>query len=124
MFIVTSLYAFGIDIVAFQLFLWLMNDRFPGEQIFIATVLARLISAYVNYLFKKNTVFAAGKTNRRSLSLFYLLTFLQMLASAFLVNSAHVLLRLNETLVKMLVDTLLFLLSYQIQKKYIFKPVN
>jgi len=49
------------------------------------------------------------------------LCILQMAASAALVSLTYHLLPLDEVLVKIIIDTCLFLISYQIQKRFIFK---
>ncbi len=69
----------------------------------------------------KNVVFLKDGDMIRSAVGYYTLCVLQMLASAGLVIVVHRILPIPETYVKIIVDSMLFVISYQIQKRIVFK---
>ena len=94
-------------------------------RVCICTLTSRIISSIFNYILNRKTVFKsedkAGRTARR----YYTLALCQLIASMLLVDLFAVKI-LNvtgflQTLVKCVVDLLLFLLSYTIQRKWVFK---
>ncbi len=84
-----------------------------------ATVSARLASGSVNYLLNKHWVFHSRRHHRQEALGYAALFCAQMLLSWALVTALRAL-PLSLTLIKMLVDTGLFFVSYRIQKRYIF----
>ena len=120
-FLFSSLSSSLIDIVMFTVFVALLKMvKFP-HYILAATVGARVLSSIYNFLMNKGVVFRCeGKTGITFVK-YYTLCVVQMLASAGLVALFFRLLGGNETIVKMVVDTLLFLVSFRIQKEWVFK---
>lgn len=110
-----------IDLALFTLFCHLLNQKLPESYIIVSTVIARIISATYNYTMNYKRVFHS-KANVASSGLRYaILAVCQMACSALLVNGlAHLLPILNATLIKIIVDTLLFFVSYKIQQKFVF----
>ena len=128
-FIFSSLFSFIIDIVLFTILNTLLKGLIPTNYIIVATVLARLVSSTVNYVINKNNVFAKNdkpsdkKYDSKSLVKYAMLAFVQVGLSAFLVSTLFTYNTfLNETVIKILVDSFLFLLSFNIQRKWVFKP--
>lgn len=89
-------------------------------RIFWGTFLARLISSVVNYCTNKTLVFQSKEKGAVPLFRYYALCAAQMLASWLLLEAASKS-GLNLTLLKLLVDGFLFLLSFFIQKIFVFK---
>lgn len=123
-FLASSLIASLLDLALFYLFVSVLAYLIPqgAWNIFIATAAARVCSSLCNYLLNSKSVFHSQ--NKSSLARYYLLCVLQFAASAGLVSLAAFLIRagnLGKTLIKAIVDTLLFLLSYQIQREWVFK---
>ena len=123
-FLASSFLSSLIDLGLFYVIISILSVFSPhaSENIFIATALARLCSSFCNYQMNRHKVFKSG--NRGSLGRYYLLCFVQFLASAGLVSllsSCFVAGSLGKTLIKGVVDIALFFLSYQIQKKWVFK---
>ena len=120
-----SLASFVVDIGLFALFVALFKNIAAAAYITIATVLARAISSLVNYALNKKTVFHAKAASKkevvRSLILYYVLVVLNVILSSFLVTLIVRLLAWNETLVKVIVDTVLFVMNYALQRDVIFK---
>ena len=95
-----------------------------GARELAATYGARVVSAVVNYLLNRNVVFHDCSDPMRSAVRYTLLAVAQAAVSALLVYAVRRLTgssQLMETAIKIPVDVGLFLLSYQIQKKWVFK---
>ena len=121
-FLFASLSSFVIDILLFHLFVFLFKDSFAAlYYITVATVGARVISAVYNYLINYTFVFKSRASKSVSLAKYALLAIVQMGLSAGLVSLfVYLIPGAWETLVKVIVDTVLFLLSYSIQQRFVF----
>ncbi len=110
-----------IDLGLFYLFIRLLGNTEQEVMITAATVAARVISSLCNFMLNRNTVFQSkGKLGGQMLK-YYLLCGIQMLTSAGLVVLLHRIFAGSELIEKMIVDAVLFLISYQIQRTFIFK---
>ncbi len=87
-------------------------------RITIATVCARLVSMFLNYLLNKKVVFK--KVNNCLYKYISLCILIMLLSSIFVYLASH-LLYISEKLAKIIGDSLLFLLSYKLQKEWVFK---
>lgn len=118
-YIFSSLSSFAIDILLYSLFIILLKGISPKNYIIAATIMARVISSLYNYLFNKNIVFKSN--NKHTLFKYYFLSICQMLISAYLVQSIFQVIGNGEVVIKILVDTLLFVLSFIVQREWVFK---
>lgn len=123
-FLASSLISSLLDLVLFFLFISLLTYLMPENpwNVLLATTPARVCSSLCNYLLNSKKVFRSKY--KTSLTRYYLLCILQFAASAGLVSLAACLLptgNVSKTIVKAIVDILLFLLSYQIQREWVFK---
>ena len=95
----------------------------PSDHI-VSFVTARVLSSLINYTLNAKTVFN-GKTDRRTMSRYFILAIAQMTVSAGLVWHVKTALRITspeiQTVVKMFVDTVLFFFSFRIQHSWVFK---
>lgn len=124
-FIFASLSSFVIDIILFHLLVLLLKDSFPLLYITIATVSARVLSAFYNYLINYKFVFKSRAPKTTSLAKYALLAVIQMALSAGIVSLfVHIIPGCIETLVKAVTDTILFLLSYAVQQRFVFSSKN
>ena len=89
--------------------------------ILLSTILARAISSYFNFTMNKNFVFDGEKRIQRTIVKYYSLAVFQMLLSAAMVTALWNMFSGSETAIKIVVDTILFLASYQIQRRWVFK---
>ena len=121
-YVFASLSSFVVDILLFTLFCWLFEKVIPDDYIVpVATVCARVFSATYNYTVNYFLVFKSRAGKVTSLAKYALLAFVQMLASAGLVwGFVKLLPFIPKTVIKCIIDTLLFLLSYSIQQKFVF----
>lgn len=123
-YLLSSISSFIVDIGFFQLILWIsLLAGFPRGTIpiFIATVLARVVSSYFNFILNKNLVFNGEKSIKKTIVKYYSLAIVQMSLSAALVAIIWNILAGSETVIKIIVDTILFFISYQIQRRWVFK---
>lgn len=96
-----------------------------GTRELCATYGARAVSAVTNYLLNRLLVFASNKAAGRSAWRYAILALVQAGLSAVLVSVLQNLTNatnLLETVIKIPVDGVLFLASYQIQKRWVFRP--
>lgn len=124
-FIFSSLLSFLTDIGLFTLILWLVKGKVnPAAAIYISSISARAVSSFLNYALNKTAVFKQKSKKSASLFRYYLLCGVQILVSSALVSficrPTHEVF-LNETWVKLLVDGVLFLISFWIQREWVFK---
>ena len=95
----------------------------PIPTTFTAAFLARVISSLVNFLINARVVFG-GQVSARTMSRYYILAAGQIAASACLVFLAERLFALTSpalvTLTKIVVDTLLFFISFRVQHRWVF----
>lgn len=116
-----SLSSFVIDILLFRFLIFLFYDRFTNIYILLSTIIARICSSLFNFIMNKKVVFKSDEKTIVTITKYYILCVVQMLASAILVSTIYKIVPFSETVVKMVVDTLLFLVSYRIQNNLIFK---
>ena len=126
-FIGSSIASFLLDFLLFTVINLAIGDSLDGSvRLLIATVGARVVSSLFNYTVNRKVVFRSDADVKRSLVRYYILAACQLLASYLLVNIvAEKILDLGatflESVIKMIVDFVLFLLSYQFQQRWVFK---
>jgi len=118
-FALSGLASFGLDIGLFALFIWLWRDDAPEMYIVFATILARVISASFNYLINRKKVFENG--DERSFVKYIILAGVIMALSAGLVHGTFLITSRGEVVIKGIVDSLLFLVGFIIQRDWVFK---
>ena len=121
-FIFSSLSSSVIDLSLFSLFCALLTKTGSGEYVIWATVLARLISATYNYLLNYKFVFKGDISHGTSALRYAVLAIVQMLASAACVFAIVQCLQLisYEVYIKIIVDVVLFLISFVIQREFVY----
>ena len=90
--------------------------------IILATIFARIMSSFINYLLNGNVVFKSNKktVQNNTLIKYYILVVIQMCVSSLSVYFIYLITNFNETLIKIPVDVILFVVNYFKQKKFIF----
>lgn len=121
-FLLSSGFAFLVDILLF----WLVSRLPLGAtvtRVFWGTFVARVTSSAVNFFVNRQMVFKQNDHLLHSVVRYYFLCIAQASAS-FLLVSGLGMLTAGRWLVplKMLVDCGLFLLSFQIQRRWVFRP--
>ncbi len=125
-YIFSSIGSFVIDnLLFFLLFLFLGSIK---NATIVCTVISRILSSICNYAFNKKLVFGNKSSTFKTLVKYYSLCVPQMLVSALALTLFAGLLGVKSagltTVIKIIVDTFLFICSYIIQKKWVFKNDN
>lgn len=116
----TGVLSMLIDQGLFAIFVNLVFAFLNTESaIVISTIIARVCSSLFNYTMNKNIVFKSGN-GMKSFVRYYILCVVQMIASAAGVTLAYILTRGNLSILKLVIDLLLFFISYQIQRRWVF----
>ena len=125
-FCMSSVGCFLIDNAAFSSILHALNcltEWKRASAVLVAIIGARAISATINYMCNRKLVFASNASKGRSFIKYWLLV-LAILAAGYLFTA--VLSRvfdakgLTITMLKIAVETILFFLSYNVQRRWIF----
>ncbi|MDY4105839.1 MAG: bifunctional glycosyltransferase family 2/GtrA family protein [Oscillospiraceae bacterium] len=122
-FMASSLSATAVDLAMFYVLLTVLPQS--AWRILLATILARAVSSFWNFNLNRKVVFGSQGSYGRAFGKYYALAIPQMLVSAGLVSLLDHFLapgsKLIATLLKVLVDTLLFFISFTIQREWVFK---
>ena len=111
-------------VVDLGLYYLISNNSNKFYIIMFATIIYRITYATINFIINKFWAFkSTGKTTKEALY-FFILFIVKMLLSGLLVYLISKFIKLNNTIIKIFVDILLFFISYYIQNKYIFKNKN
>ncbi|MBR5992095.1 MAG: GtrA family protein, partial [Clostridia bacterium] len=141
-YVASSAISFLVDITIFAIALKILTTvGFTGPAFslfgknmtlvqFFATVIARENSSIVNYTLNKKKVFTYEKKDKKqkdnTIFKYYALAIPQMFVSAFAVTSLVRLLPIPDgatfitTLLKIVVDTIIFFVNYRIQRSWVF----
>lgn len=120
-YIISSLSSFMLDIILYTAFVNILPEiNFVGiTEIVIATVIARIISAGYNFAINSKVVFKSK--NKDSIIKYFILCAVQMFISAFAVSKLFEMSHMNSTLIKVIVDTIIFIINFVIQREWVFK---
>lgn len=118
-FALSSVLSFGLDILLFALFVMMLNGVFVESYIILATVLSRVLSSLFNFTVNRRVVFKSSSSY--AIVKYFSLSIAQMLVSAGGVYLLFELVGFGEVGIKIVVDGLLFLASYVIQREWVFK---
>lgn len=113
------------DLLAFWLLHAILGGVLGDLAVVVSTVGARAISSFLNFNINKRLVFGSKTCYSKAIVRYYILCVIQLCVSATLVwllgklfaTSASFLL----TVLKAVVDTLLFFISFKIQREWVFK---
>lgn len=124
-FMFSSLSSSVIDIALFTLLCALLKKVISPvgviTYITVSTVIARVISASYNYAINYKMVFKSKEKISKSLIKYIILAIIQMSLSALLVNYLYPVIGGLETIVKIIVDVVLFFISYFFQRELVYK---
>ena len=121
-FLLSSLSSFLIDFILFSCFSYVFQVAGLGVwYVWPATLGARVLSSMCNYLINRNAVFKSADDNGHCLVRYYALAVVQMMLSAGGVYGLVKLLSFNDKIAKLIVDTVLFLVSFRVQRGWVFR---
>lgn len=120
----SSIAAALIDTVVFYILKrWAILAFIPIPLTYSATIFARIISSLVNYGINAKHVFKENATKETFIK-YYILAVVQLVVSATLVFAVEHILYISSpllsTVIKAVIDTILFFFSFRIQHKWVF----
>lgn len=111
-----------IDLSIFGVICLVLEKRYPVIHVTIATIVARIISATYNYFINYKIVFRSKAGIKLSAFKYLTLALVQMGGSAGLITIfVKMFPTFPELLFKIVIDTVLFFISYYVQQKIVFK---
>lgn len=121
-FIISSISSWLVDISMFRILFNILSKTVNNYSpvIWISTFVARVISGIFNFSINKNLVFKDSSQNKGVYARYFLLWLIQLIVSAFLVDNIFKKIKIDTSVIKILVDTFIFIVSFKIQDKYIF----
>lgn len=120
-YIISALVSFALDVTLFQIFVGMLQP-YHEAYILMATIFARAISSVWTFTFNRKVVFHSKDNLIKSLLKFYGLVAIQMFSSGVLVTLIFRAIRIiPEAVIKVIVDFSIFLISYKVEKQFIFK---
>ena len=121
-FLISSLSSFVVDILLFEMFARMLDGSGLVWAPALAVIMARVLSALYNYTVNDLLVFRTGEKRSRSLPKYVALAAAQMLLSAGLTQLGVTLLGSGaRVIVKAVVDAVLFVISYTVQREFVFR---
>lgn len=120
-YILSALSSFIVDILLFTLFINILPEIKWGvvTTIVLATIIARIFSSTYNFTINAQVVFK-NKT-KSSIIKYFTLVIVQMFISAFVVSFICRVLNANATFIKVIIDTVIFIVNFIIQREWVFK---
>ncbi|NLK36805.1 MAG: glycosyltransferase [Epulopiscium sp.] len=118
-FVLTSAASFLLDIGIFQVFIMFLKGKY-ASYIMISTIVARGISSIYNFAANKKQVFHSKEKITPELVKYYIICGIQMLSSATLVQGIYGMIGGREIFIKICVDIMLFFISFQMQREWVF----
>ena len=128
-FLLSSGAAFLIDTAIFYILMKLFAARWGTFAPSISLVIARVVSSFVNFNANKSFVFQSRGDYKRAMLRYYLLCVVQLALNAALTNglvalignaAGHPVSAGLATLIQIVVMTVLFFISYPIQREWVF----
>lgn len=123
-FLTSSLSAMLVDNLSFIVISKLILNYIDiknTSRILIAGYIARFISSLFNFIVNKNLVFKNKRKTNALIFKYYLVVILNITLSSLIVAFFHNTFNKNEYIIKPIVDSLLFFLSYKLQRFWVFK---
>ena len=118
-FLLSSLSTAALDFVLFAAFAFLLSFMDPIYTILLATVLARVISSACNYLINKSLVFSTKTQGKTAVKYYILALFIMALSYGGVMALSY--LGINSVVAKIPVDLVLFLISFTVQREWVFR---
>lgn len=113
----SSLISFVIDYILFCVFSLITN------QLIASNILARICSSIINFIINKKLVFNSKGDTFKSAVKYFLLAALILVFNT-LILKGLAMINVNKYLAKILTEIILFIISYFIQHKFVFRKDN
>lgn len=116
-------FSFALDLFLFWLLLNVIINSNDGYSILIAAVCARVVSSFINYILNRNMVFGSNNNTRidlKTMFQYYLLVVIQLAVSTICTIILNNFIKIDTTVIKGMIDILIFVVNYFVQKFIIF----
>ena len=123
-FFLSSLLSFLIDYVLYNVFNVAFKSMGFAKHLFLATVLARLLSSLFNFTFNRKAVFRSNAPLAITVARYYILWAVQLMTSYLLVallSSPFGDSTFAQAVFKLIVDTVLYFVSFRVQQAWVFR---
>lgn len=118
----SGILSFLIDIGAYAMFSKLVFKSMPPEYcILFGTIAARVISSVFNFIVNRKGVFKSSTGLGKSLIRYYLLCVCRALLSSGIVSLIFFATNWDTTIIKTIIEFVLFLTCFKLQKQWVFK---
>ena len=117
-FSISSIISFLIDYIVFLLLFSI------SKRLVFSNIIARIISASINYYMNRKYVFQDDKDILKSLKSYILLALIILICNTFLLKLLVSLFSIYENIAKVIVEIIMFIMSWLVQKYIIFKKVR
>lgn len=120
-YIFSSLSSFIVDLLLFAIFIKMLLNIDIGitTKIFLATIMARILSSVYNFGLNSKVVFK--NKSKKSIVKYFILAIFQMIMSAMIVSKLFDMLNVNSICIKIIVDTIIFIVNFIVQREWVFK---
>jgi len=119
--------ASAVGLLIMDWFCFFLLNRFafagfaPAGRIFASTAVARGISFLFNFAVNKKRIFSPRGNRTDEAARYYIVCFFQMMASAGLVYTVSLFWQVDASVIKIIVDFILYVISYQVQLRWVFR---
>ena len=120
LFVGSSCVSAVIDILVFALLLIAFRELSTVWQLSLAAIMARMCSSLCNFSFNHKIFSERQSKKKESLIKYYMLLIVQLALSIYSVNQLQQLLNSHTVLLKLIVDFILAMISYQVQLHWVF----
>lgn len=120
-FVWSSMASMICDFTMFAILQWIFKALPLKVNLFIATFGARFISSLFNFTINRKIVFPTQNKTKILILKYYFLCIIQVALSYLFVYLLANYLQLNSVLAKIIVDFILFLVSFKVQLNWVFK---
>lgn len=123
-FLFSSVFSALVDLSGFYIICKFFGEFLGGATVIIATIFARIISSLTNFIINRKFVFDSKDKPSKTIWKYYTVAIPQMLISAICVWVLSTVFKTDaelKTIIKTLVDTILFFISYRVQQTWVFR---
>lgn len=111
-----------VDLVLFTIFAYMLPSTLQWN-VALATLMARVVSGSMNFLINRKMIFDSNGKARNQAAKFFIL-FLCIMISSTVIVSLLSFIPVHATLIKAIVDLMLWAVNYTVQRKWVFKETE
>ena len=120
-YIASSLIGFIVDFVALLLFKWLTAGLGAETSLLVSVVLARIVSATVNFVINKTMVFNSKEDWKAEFGKYAVLAVCVLIANYYLLRLLNIVMKWPLVPAKLLVEVVLFCANFVIQGRVVYR---